>query len=105
LSLATQSINPIYLTLRIEFFVFRLGLERGGSASEALDVITSLLEKYGQGGPCSDLTDLNYHNSFLIVDHSQAWVLETAGHLWAAQKITGELKLYSFIKVKTPSLG
>ncbi|KAL1116894.1 hypothetical protein AAG570_005363 [Ranatra chinensis] len=66
----------------------RLGLERSGSAGEAVDVITSLLEKYGQGGPCSDSGPLSYHNSFLIADSSEAWVLETAGHLWAAQRIT-----------------
>lgn len=67
----------------------RLGLERGKSAEEALDVITSLLETYGQGGPCSEDGRLTYHNSFLIADPKCAWVLETAGKLWAAQKITG----------------
>ncbi|BET00496.1 secernin [Nesidiocoris tenuis] len=66
----------------------RLGLERGKSAEEALDVITSLLETYGQGGPCSEDGRLTYHNSFLIADPKCAWVLETAGKLWAAQKIT-----------------
>jgi secernin len=66
----------------------RLGLERGKTAREALNVITTLLEKYGQGGPCSDIMKgLTYHNSFLIVDKSEAWVLETAGQLWAAEKV------------------
>lgn len=54
-----------------------------------MDVITSLLEKYGQGGPCSEHDDSHiYHNSFLIADCKEAWVLETSGKLWAAEKIT-----------------
>nr|XP_018917768.1 PREDICTED: secernin-2 [Bemisia tabaci] len=66
----------------------RLGLERAKSADEAVTIITTLLEKHGQGGPCSDTDpDFTYHNSFLIADAKEAWVLETAGHLWAAEKI------------------
>ncbi|XP_013189142.2 secernin-3 [Amyelois transitella] len=66
----------------------RLGLERGNSAEDALNVITSLLEKHGQGGPCSEFDDSHfYHNSFLIADPCDAWVLETSGRLWAAEKI------------------
>lgn len=69
----------------------RLGLERGGSAREALDVITALLEKHGQGGSCKEEpTPFVYHNTFLLADRHEAWVLETAGSYWAAQRIRGE---------------
>ena len=74
----------------------RLGLERSETAEQAVEVITDLLERYGQGGPCSDtVADFTYHNSFLIADSKEAWVLETAGKVWAAEKITG-LFLFSF---------
>ncbi|MBN3300292.1 SCRN3 protein, partial [Amia calva] len=67
----------------------RLGLERADTAEKALDVIVDLLEKYGQGGNCmEDECSFNYHNSFLITDRTEAWVLETSGKYWAAEKIT-----------------
>ncbi|XP_006003582.1 secernin-3 [Latimeria chalumnae] len=66
----------------------RLGLERADSAEKALDVIVDLLQKYGQGGNCmEDEASFTYHNSFLIVDRKEAWILETAGKLWAAEKV------------------
>ncbi|XP_041958703.1 secernin-2 [Alosa sapidissima] len=71
----------------------RLGLERGCSARAALDVITGLLEQHGQGGPCREEPEpFSYHNTFLLVDRSEAWVLETGGKLWAAQQVTAGVK-------------
>nr|KAF6458693.1 secernin 2 [Rousettus aegyptiacus] len=68
--------------------LLRLALERSSSAREALHVITGLLEHYGQGGGCrEDPTPFCYHNTFLLADRTEAWVLETAGRLWAAQRI------------------
>ncbi|XP_045596038.1 secernin-3 isoform X2 [Procambarus clarkii] len=66
----------------------RLALERSSTAEMAVDVITSLLEKHGQGGPCSDEDpSFVYHNSFLIADHNESWILETAGNHWAAEQV------------------
>ena len=68
-----------------------MGLERGNTAKEALEVITNLLETYSQGGPCSNtMKELTYHNSFIICDSHQAYVLETAKELWAVEKVTGK---------------
>jgi len=65
----------------------RLGLERGKTSREALDVITRLLEEHGQGGPCAqDDPSFTYNNSFLIADLNEAYILETAGRHWVAQR-------------------
>lgn len=65
----------------------RLALERSRTAEEALRWITSLLEEHGQGGNCSATGKLYYHNSFIIADPREAWVLETASRFWVAQRV------------------
>ena len=80
----------------------RLGLERGKTAHEAMHVIIGLLEKYGQGGNCvheSEGTEHRYHNSFLIADPNEAWVLETAARFWIAKRITSGV--YSISNIYT----
>lgn len=68
--------------------LLRLALERRSTARGALDTITELIAKYGQGGNGGYRNkSFHYHNSFLIADPKEAWVLETAGHLWAAKKV------------------
>ncbi|CAG2183772.1 unnamed protein product, partial [Oppiella nova] len=65
----------------------RLALERTQTARQALHLITTLLEKYGQGGTCSDTSSFTYHNGFLIADPNEAYVLETADRQWAAERV------------------
>ena len=67
----------------------RLGLERGATARRAVEVMTGLLEAHGQGGACAEHDPgFQYHNSFLVADVAEAWVLETADNHWAAQRIS-----------------
>ncbi len=65
----------------------RLGLERAATAREALYVMTSLLEAHGQGGNCGFDHPFYYHNSFIIADPREAWVLETVDKQWAAEQV------------------
>ncbi|XP_037344423.2 secernin-3 [Pungitius pungitius] len=68
----------------------RIGLERADTAEKAVDVITEMLQKYGQGGTCmEDECSFTYHNSFLISDRKEAWLLETSGKHWAAERVKG----------------
>ncbi len=69
--------------------LLRLGLERATTARAALAVMIALLDQHGQGGNCGFAHPLYYHNSFLVADPHEAWVLETAGRHWAARQVQG----------------
>ncbi len=71
--------------------LLRLGLERGKTARAALDVISGLVEKYGQWGsgvPGLDHETGGYDNSYIIADGKEAWILETVGTRWVAKRVT-----------------
>ena len=67
----------------------RLGLERAETARAAIDVMTELLVRYGQGGNCGFKQKTYYHNSFIIADPKDAWLLETVNKHWAAKQLDG----------------
>ncbi len=71
--------------------LLRLGLERGATAKEALDVIIFLLEKYGQGGSCKygvSRDQYSYHNTFIISDPKEIYLLETVNSHWVWRLLT-----------------
>ncbi|MBN1466133.1 C69 family dipeptidase [candidate division KSB1 bacterium] len=80
--------------------LLRLALERAATAAEAVRVIVELLEQYGQGGNCGYQHKFYYHNSFLIADPFEAWVLETAAKQWAAKKISGVYSISNGITIE-----
>jgi dipeptidase len=65
----------------------RLGLERGRTAREALEVIATLIETHGQGGAALAPHATGYHNSFLLADPGNAWRLETSNRHWVARQV------------------
>lgn len=80
----------------------RLGLERAGSAAEAVEVITGLLEAHGQGGNCGHYARFYYQNGFIIADARAAFVLETAGREWAVETVTDRRALSNAYSIAEP---
>ncbi len=67
--------------------LMRLALERCRDCREALDLMTTLLETYGQGGNCELKGNSHFDSSFIMADASAAYILETAGRNWAIKRI------------------
>ncbi|MFX0028300.1 MAG: C69 family dipeptidase [Candidatus Hermodarchaeota archaeon] len=81
--------------------LLRLGLERGKTARDAMDTIIDLLETHGQGGGCA-YNDPNwmYHNSFIIADPNEAYVLETADEWWIAEMVKSVRSISNSISIR-----
>jgi dipeptidase len=82
----------------------RLGLERGEGATAAKRVITDHIEGYGQGGSsvCPNdphLGDSRYHNSFIIADTDEAFVLETSGRRWVSKRVTSNTAIANLLTI------
>lgn len=70
--------------------LLRLALERCRTAEEALDLVTWLIARHGQGGAAGHRNKrFRYHNAFFFADPTGAWLLETAGPHWAAARVVG----------------
>jgi len=98
---AVYTLEPLRSIGLLGMDLLRLGLERGKTAKEAMEVIITLLEEYGQGGGCAygDSSWL-YHNSFLIADSKEAYVLETADKWWIAEKVKDVRSISNSISIR-----
>ncbi|MCB1178951.1 MAG: hypothetical protein KDK36_15305, partial [Leptospiraceae bacterium] len=67
--------------------ILRLALHNSETAKSALEFITGIISKYGQGGNGAFIGKLFYNNSFLIRDQKDAFVLETSGKNWGWKQI------------------
>lgn len=79
----------------------RLALERGRTAYEAMHVVIDLLERYGQGGSAQYAGVRYYDNSFILADPREAWVLETAGRRWVAQRVQEARAISNVYSIET----
>ncbi len=82
--------------------LLRLGLERCRTAPEAVKTITALLLEYGQdacGGYKNN--DFYYHNSFILADPNEAFILETAGKSWAVKKVKNFATISNGLAINT----
>ena len=70
--------------------LLRLALHNSASAREAVEFLTHVIEREGQGGDGAYTGHLYYDNSFLICDARQAFILETADHRWAVKQVTSD---------------
>ena len=77
--------------------LLRLGLERAHTA-EAVVLITEVLADYGQGGNCGCIK--NFVSQQLSDRRPlEAWVLETAGQMWAARRVEGSGSISNAITI------
>jgi secernin len=70
--------------------LIRLALERCQTSRQAVELIGSLVERYGQfgsGSPGKSHSEGGYDNAFIVADPGEAWILEAAGRYWAAKRV------------------
>ena len=67
--------------------ILRLALHNTKTAKEAVDFIINLIMHYGQGGDGGYSKEFYYHNSFLIKDYNEAYILETASKHWVVKEV------------------
>jgi secernin len=65
----------------------RLALERGRTAQQAVDQLTLLVERHGQGCLAAGSPQSDGDCALLLADAGEAYVLETAGHFWVCQDV------------------
>jgi dipeptidase len=63
----------------------RLALERATSARQAVDVVTDLVCRHGQGS--ADDEGASQDNAFLIADPQEAFAVAACGHHWTVQAV------------------
>ncbi|MDI6861726.1 MAG: carcinine hydrolase/isopenicillin-N N-acyltransferase family protein [Caldisericia bacterium] len=80
--------------------MIRIALETSSTSFEAVKKIIELNEKYGQGGNCGYEKKIKYHNSFLISDSNEAYVLEIVDKYFAYKKVKEVYNISNKLSIK-----
>jgi hypothetical protein len=70
----------------LDMDILRLALHQCATAEEAVNYITRLIERFGQGGDGGYKHSLYYDNAFLIQDKNEGWIIESSARKWCARK-------------------
>ncbi len=98
---AVHTLEPLRRVGLLGMDLLRLGLERGKTAMDALTTICDLLVEYGQGGGCAyGDSGWMYHNSFLIADQQEAYILEAADEWWIAEKVESVRSISNGVSIR-----
>ncbi|MCE7989692.1 MAG: secernin-3 [Caldilinea sp. CFX5] len=81
--------------------ILRLGLERSRTAAEAVDVMTGLITRYGQGKFANNAGVRTYDNGYIVADPRAAYIIETAGHDWVVKPVTNAIGISNVYSVET----
>ena len=81
--------------------LMRIGLERAKNCKEAIQIMTGLLEYYGQGGSAELKGNSHFDSSFIMADESEAYILETAGRRWAVKKVEAIASISNMLGIGT----
>lgn len=80
--------------------MIRIALETSQTSIEAVNKLIEINEKYGQGGNCGYEKKMFYHNSFLISDSNDAYVLELVDKYYAYKKIDEFYNISNKLSIK-----
>ncbi|HTP01329.1 MAG TPA: C69 family dipeptidase [Anaerolineales bacterium] len=81
--------------------LMRIALERCRTCDEAVELMTRLLEQYGQGGSAEMKGNSHFDSSFLMADMQTASILETAGRKWAVKNIQDVDSISNMLGIST----
>ena len=81
--------------------MLRIGLERSRNCKEAIQIMTRLLEEYGQGGSAELRGNSHFDSNYLMADSSEAYILETAGRQWAFKQVDSVGAISNMLAIHT----